>query len=262
MVESAVTFSIENPEKTVFFRLIPESRLPVPADNSAAGTMPTVAFKYCEPMRTASGMGWYIFSPIDFDILFDGVCLYWRLNSEDRWERLEAAQFPNFATSFDQSCPEDLRGYSPPLLGCSASEPDMVQIWSGLIARTPPEWCLLLRSPPNLPQRENYVCFEGVIETDRWFGPLFMNLKITKPDVAVHFRRDWPFFCAQLMPRALCSQKLYREYSTIDRIEDLTEEDWNGYRRTVVNRVNNPLERGGYAKETRKRRKTLDKITR
>ena len=46
------------PAKLVtFHRLIPTARLPQRADRSAAGMLPTRAFRYCEPSSTASGFG-------------------------------------------------------------------------------------------------------------------------------------------------------------------------------------------------------------
>jgi hypothetical protein len=50
-----------------------------------------------------------------------------------------------------------------------------VQIWSGLIARTAPGWSLLIRPPANLPRLPGLDAYEGLVETDRWFGPLFTN---------------------------------------------------------------------------------------
>ena len=45
------------PTKLVtFHRLIPNARLPQRADRSAAGTLPTRAYRYCEPATTASVM--------------------------------------------------------------------------------------------------------------------------------------------------------------------------------------------------------------
>ena len=55
-----------------------------------------------------------------------------------------------------------------------------MQIWSGLIARTAPEWSLLVRSPVNLARSQGYEHYEGIIETDRWFGPLFTNVRLER----------------------------------------------------------------------------------
>ena len=56
-----------------FYRFIPTARAPERADKSAAGSMPTRAFRYCEAMRTASAFGWYIFPPMSFKLMWDGA---------------------------------------------------------------------------------------------------------------------------------------------------------------------------------------------
>ena len=72
----------------------------------------------------------------------------------------------------------------------------MVQIWSGLVARTAPGWSLLVRGPANLPRNLAYEVYEGIVETDRWFGPLFTNIRFTRTNVPVSSipsRRSWRF---------------------------------------------------------------------
>src|SRR5690348_4003087 len=55
-----------------FYRLIDEARLPQRADRSAAGTLPTRAYRYCEAVTSASGFGWWIFPPTDLQFMWDG----------------------------------------------------------------------------------------------------------------------------------------------------------------------------------------------
>ena len=56
-----------------FHRFVPTARLPQRADRSAAGSLPTRAFRYCEPATSASGYGYYIFPPISFSLQWDGT---------------------------------------------------------------------------------------------------------------------------------------------------------------------------------------------
>ena len=85
---------------------------------------------------------------------------------------------------------------APPLIAAGA-EPGIVQIWSGLIAKTQKDWSLLIRPPANLPKSAKYESYEGIIETDVWFGPLFTNIRITKTDVPIDFWRDRPLMQIQ-----------------------------------------------------------------
>ena len=105
--------------------------------------------------------------------------------------RLKAAQFPDFAKQFDAAAPAGIEGFSPPFLA-SLIEPGIVQIWSGLVVRTAPGWSLLVRAPANLVRNPGYESYEGIVETDRWFGPLFTNIRLTQDPCADRVRRRLP----------------------------------------------------------------------
>ena len=59
----------------------------------------------------------------------------------------------------------------------------------------------MVRAPVNIPRNGNYETFEGIIETDRWFGPLITNIRLTKTDVPIDFRADFPLLQVQPIPR-------------------------------------------------------------
>ena len=186
-----VSQTAEAPPTVRFFRLIADAPMPVRADRSVGGTVPTRAFRYCEPLRTASAFGWYVFPPIDFSLTFDGVDTRWSLDGGDTWQNLDSIQYPGFSDLFNEHCPAVARDCAPPLLAVGA-EPGIIAVWSGLIARTAPGWSLLVRPPANLPRSNRYDSYEGIIETDRWTGPLFTNIRLTKTDVPIEFKRETP----------------------------------------------------------------------
>ncbi len=74
------------------------------------------------------------------------------------------------------------------------------------MARTAPGWSLLVRPPANLPRSLGYECFEGIVETDRWFGPLFVNLRLTRTNVPIEFDADFPLLQVQPVHRSLLWQ--------------------------------------------------------
>lgn len=240
-----------------FHRLIEQARPPMRADRSAIGTLPTRAFRYCEAVTTATAFGWYVFPPIGLTLMWDGSQVFWTYDGaeHDGWIPLNgSAQFPYFAQAFDEVAPEGIKGFSPPFLS-ALREPGVVQIWSGLIARTAPGWGLLVRGPVNLP-RGHYELYEGIIETDRWFGPLFSNIRLTKTDVQVRLEPDYPIFQAVPLPRTLYSDETMQSVAVTTRLADLTEDDWADYEDTVVRpNVDPNRQRGAYAMRTRKRRK-------
>src|SRR2546430_16137196 len=77
----------------------------------------------------------------------------------------------------------------------------VVQIWSGYLARTAPGWALLSRGTANIPRTQGYENFEGIVETDTWFGPLFTNIRLTHSNSTVEFHRRPPLFQVQSLLR-------------------------------------------------------------
>jgi len=128
---------------------------------------------------------------VSFSLQWDGHDVMWTWEGAGTWLPLKSAQFPNFRDLFARAVPEEIREYSPPFLG-ALQEPGLVQLWTGIVARTAPGWSLLVRAPVNVPRSGTYELFEGIIETDRWFGPLITNMRLTKTDVPIDFRADFP----------------------------------------------------------------------
>jgi hypothetical protein len=237
-----------------FHRLIEQARMPQRADRSAAGTLPTRAYRYCEAVTTAAAFGWWIFPPSDLQFMWDGHDIFWQSTGWQDWLPLmPAAQFPNFAAQFDKVAPASLAGCSPPFLS-AIPEPGVLQIWTGLMARTAPDWSLLIRAPANLPLPGGYSLYEGIVETDRWFGPLFTNLRLTRTHTPVRLRPDYPFLQVQPLPRAAYGEATLGAANTTDDMTKLTADDWADYETAIAIPNENPNRSlGGYAVAARKR---------
>ncbi len=237
-----------------FHRLVPQARLPQRADKSGSGSMPTRAFRYCDAITSAAGFGYYIFPPIDFSLMWDGTSITWTFDGADGWMPLHSAQFPGFAETFDDIAPKSVKGFSPPFVS-ALQEPGLVQLWSGLVARTAPGHSLLLRAPANLPRPGGYELYEGIIETDRWFGPLFGALRLTRTHAPVEFRAEYPLFLAQPLPRSSYAEATLNDFELVPKLEQFRSEDWDDYYDTVVRpNVQEHRPRGQYAAAGRKRR--------
>ena len=238
-----------------FYRAIPDSFAPMRADRAALGVIPHAAFQYCEALTSASAFGWYLFSPMTFYLQWDGTDVLWTHDETDTWYPLAMEHFPSFAEYFDERAPEDIRGFAPPFLSRSFF-PGVVQIWSGLFVKTAPGWSLLVRPPVNLPRSQSYECYEGIIETDRWFGPLFINIRLTATDRPIEINHKKPLFQAQPLMRETYSEANLRSFDVVDELSMLSADDWNGYRETIV-KPNRGHYRdvGRYAAAVRKRGK-------
>lgn len=242
-----------------FHRFIPSARYPMRADRSAAGSLPTRAFRYCEAATSAAAFGWYVFPPMSFSVQWDGNDMIWTWQGQDRWYPLKVAQFPDFRAAFDSVAPAEIQEYSPPFLA-ALQEPGLLQLWTGIVLRTRPGWSSLVRAPANIPRSGTYELYEGIIETDRWFGPLITNMRITKTDVPVEFRADFPIVQVQPLPRHAYEDATLNDYELVPDLTGLRPEDWDDYYDTVVRpNVQEHRPRGQYAAAARKRRAQEEK---
>jgi len=246
----------ENSKPVVtFYRVLPTAQEPQRADRSAGGLIPTRAFRYCEPICTASAFGWYIFPPVAFTLMWDGTDTLWTFDEADGWYNLDYVHYPDFHDTFNAACPPEVADHIPPLIG-AGDDPGIINIWSGLFARTRRDWSLLIRPAANLPRSTRYDNYEGIVETDNWFGPLFTNIRLTKTDVPIEFRIDMPLMQVQPIHRSLYQNNVLSSFKVVDSIDDLSTEDWADYHRTIVAPGSaHEREKGSYAKETRRRKK-------
>jgi hypothetical protein len=234
-----------------FYNLFPGCRPPQRAARDGHGTIPIRAYRHCEALCSAAAFGWHVFPPMDFQLVWDGSTeIQWTYGDAEGWYPLDVAQFPYFANQFDEGAPDDARGFSPPFLTAFV-EPGVVQIWTGLVARTAPGWNLLLRPPANVPRDLGYEHFEGIVETDRWFGPLFFNVRLTRTEVPVRFRAGYPVMQVQPVRREMLG--LVDSFEVSDGLASLSETDWEAFRHTVVRPNQDPSRiRGAYGAESRR----------
>jgi hypothetical protein len=230
-----------------FYRLIPGIPEPRRADRSADGMIPMRAYRYCEALTAASAFGWYLYPPINFSLLLEGNEIFWTYEGANGSYPLGGAQFPGFRQFFEDNAPEAVKRLAPPFLAASR-EPGVVQIWSGYLAWTAPGWALLSRKPANIPITKAYEHFEGIVETNSWFGPLFTNIRLTRSNVRIDFHKTQPLFQVQPVLR-----ESYRNppFELLE-FEDLSDADWQRFEATMKPNANNMRSPGHYAVETRK----------
>src|SRR5579862_7198598 len=132
-----------------FYRLIAGAPEPRRADRSADGTLPMAAYRYCEPVASASAFGWYLYPPMNFSLIWDGTEIAYTYEGADRWSPLRAVQYPDFVQTFTGIAPDGVGDLAPTFLA-QGILPGTVQIWSGYLARTAPRWALLSRGTANI----------------------------------------------------------------------------------------------------------------
>jgi hypothetical protein len=231
-----------------FYRLIPSAPEPQPADRSADGTLAVDAYRYCEPVASASGFGWHLCPPISFRLMWSGDEVAYTFAGTSRWRSLRGVHYPGFAKTFRGFAPADVADYAPPLL-VQTSMPGVVQVWSGYFARTTPGWALLSRGIANRPKKEPYENLEGIVETESWFGPLFTNIRLLRTNSPIHFPQRAPFLQVQPVIR----QGYRKPPFAVREVADLTPEDWRAFEPIAKRGSNHMRAPGAYAVATRKK---------
>jgi hypothetical protein len=244
------------PSPTVtFYRAVPGCRAPIRADASVLGTLPSRGFQYCEALRSASSFGWYVFPPIDFTLQWDGSQVIWTYRGAKAWYPLTSAQFPGYSATFDRTAPKRLRGFAPPFM-TAVPEPGIVQIWTGLLVESAENWSVLVRPPANLPRSLAYDLYEGIVETDRWFGPLFTNIRLVKTDVPIHFSTETPLLQVQPLHRSTYAEEACNASRLVPDLSAFPPEAWARYEETLVKPNLEPTRPvAAYATAVRRRRK-------
>lgn len=243
-----------------FWRLIADAPLPQRADRAAGGTLPTRAFRHCDAVTTAAAFGWHVFPAMDLAVRWDGHEVEWTFAGAGGWHPLAVAQYPDFRAAFDTAAPEPLQGYAPPFIGALA-EPGLINLWSGLFARCRPGWSLLVRPPANLPRPPGFELYEGIVEADRWFGPLFVNLRLTRTGQPIEFRRDRPLLQVQPIPREAYAEEGLNRFGLEDGLDALTPGDWAAYDASIVApRREGRCPAGRYAAEARRARRGAEPV--
>ena len=249
--------AMTQPVSTVtFYTAIPGCRAPMRADASVLGTLPARGFQYCESLRAASSFGWYVFAPIEFTLQWDGSLVIWTYRGAKAWYPLGSAQFPGYQAEFDRVAPSRLRGFAPPFL-TTAAEPGIVQIWTGLMIESAENWSVLVRPPANLPRSLTFDQYEGFVETDRWFGPLFTNIRLIKTDVPIHFSTEIPLLQVQPLHRSVYADDISNHFGHVRNPAEFSDEAWSRYERTIVKPNQDPQRPvAAYATSVRRRRKS------
>lgn len=240
-----------------FYKLADEGRQPKRADRSAAGYLPSRAMRYCDALTSATGYGYWVFPPIDFRLMWDGEQIFWSRDDEDDWLPVSgtssgAIQLPGFSQVFDEVAPSYLAGYSPPFL-TALPELGGVQIWTGLLVKTRPGWSLNVRSPVNLPNISGLDAWEGIVETDVWFGPLFNNFRITRTNSPVIIRSGAPFLQVQPVPQIAYSDAAQSDFTCVGP-DGLGEDEWGDLSKVLLPNPDWEARQGEYAVRIRKRR--------
>jgi len=135
-------------------------------------------------------------------------------------------------------------------------EPGIVQLWTGLMVGSAEDWSILVRPPANLPRNLAFDLYEGIVETDRWFGPLFTNLRLIKTDVPIGFSTETPLIQVQPLHRSTYADEVSNRFGLIEHLSEFPTEAWSRYEENIVKANLEPRAAGAYAAEVRRRKRS------
>lgn len=230
------------------YRDAPEMRR---AEKSAAGSLPMSAYQYCEALRAASSLGWYVYPPTDLTLTFDGREAFY--HEAGQWYPIKSEILgQKYISDWNAIAPKNLADMAPPYLS-SLFMPGVIQVWSGYFIQTKDDWFSHVRPIANFDNRSAISVYDGIVDTDRFKPwPLFINLRLVSTNVEIHLSKDVPLFQLQAIPRECLANQEMMIFDATNK-EGMDQFDWNGVGMTL--RDSSQYRRpGSYAAEFRKRK--------
>jgi hypothetical protein len=193
----ACFFEFANMDLKVW-RLHPQACRVIQAEKTLNNSAHKEGVKWCHPFSTVNRLGWWIFPPVDLDFSYNGTEFKYQLledfNDADV-ELVHSNVKPEDEVSPEMWCPKGGRTK----FSWGAVEPNVLQMWTGLILQTPPGWSLQIRSPINCNPQPFHV-MEGILETDWMQYDIWLNIVVDRNNELIQFRKNgWPPI-AQIVP--------------------------------------------------------------
>jgi hypothetical protein len=181
------------------WRLHPSSCPIVRAEKTLRGAAHRAGVRWCGPFTNANRAGWWVFPPVDVDIV-------WKGGSDFEYDVLTPysdadSHLIRFLLRDDDDVDVDswLPEEGRTKFSWGLVDEGVVQIWTGCMFETPPGWGLHIRSPINFSPQPFHV-MEAVLETDWLRYDVWLNIAFDRKDEVARLRRDdWPPV-AQIVP--------------------------------------------------------------
>tara|TARA_B100001094_G_scaffold298823_1_gene323008 strand:- start:1064 stop:2011 length:948 start_codon:yes stop_codon:yes gene_type:complete len=187
------------------------------------------ALSRCGPYVHANQMGWWIFPGVDIDMTYHGDGA-WDVNEYTKYDT-EAEQklyddLPKYEYKTEDGKTGVFRSSPRAHVNAGLADKNIIQIWTGCIFRTPPGWCLLIRSPINACESYNrpYHIQEGVIESDWMDYDIWINVVVNRTHEKITLRQDmWPPI-AQIIP--VRREAYEANWAVDDRVISADDPEW------------------------------------
>jgi hypothetical protein len=167
------------------------------AEKTCSGTANSAGVQWCGPYVNANQTGFWVYSPINVDFIFKNgkfEILSIEDYSDADYKIVSSLIKPQDNSNFDKWIFPN-SGRTKTTFGFV--EPNVMQIWTGLIFQTQPGWCLQIRSPINFPY-SGFNVVEAILETDWLQYDIWMNICVTEHNVPISIKKDFPL--AHIVP--------------------------------------------------------------
>lgn len=167
------------------------------AEKTCMGTANKAGVQWCGPYVNANQTGFWLHSPINIDFkLKNGnfEIVYMDDYSSEDYNNVANLVRPEDNCEFQKWI---FPGSGRTKTTFGFVEPNVIQIWTGLIFQTPPGWCLHIKSPINFPYM-GYNIVEAILETDWLQYDIWMNVSVTHSDSVLSIKKEIPL--AHLVP--------------------------------------------------------------
>lgn len=171
----------------------------------AEKTLKNMAFadgiKWCMPYKLVNSHGFWLYPPCDIEIVWHGGRDFtYKFLSE-----YSADEYANIASLLRAVDIKDLEKWCSFEKGRTKFtfgevEEGVVQMYTGCIFQTNPNWCMQIRSPVNFPIRSQVSVMEAILETDWLQYDIWINLVFSQQKKPLILRRDDYIPIAQLVP--------------------------------------------------------------
>lgn len=177
------------------WRIHPEGIRLEPSEKTLRGDAPHGATLWCGPFTHANQYGFWVYPPMDVDIIwYGGRSFDYKIVEEYADTDLQVVQ--------QLQSPTDPFKYSPRnKIDFGAVHDGVVSIWTGCIFQTPPGWSLMIRNPINVTSTSTYRVQDAILETDWMPYDIWLNIQFLVQNQWVRIRKKptWPPI-AQLIP--------------------------------------------------------------